>query len=70
MPYATLKPDTQSPQPNLPRRQDYHLSIHDGIWICTFALCQFGDDLGHLAYPQAPPFGGVFWDDGVMRVLG
>jgi len=27
-------------------RKDRCLSIHDGIWICTFALNQFGDDLG------------------------
>ena len=27
-------------------RKDRFLSIHDGIWICTFALNQFGDDLG------------------------
>lgn len=28
--------------------KDRFLSIHDGIWICTFALNQFGDDLGRL----------------------
>lgn len=27
--------------------EDRYLSIHDGIWVCTFALNQFGDDLGH-----------------------
>ncbi|CAK9106156.1 unnamed protein product [Durusdinium trenchii] len=27
-------------------RKDRYLSIHDGIWVCTFALNQFGDDLG------------------------
>lgn len=27
-------------------RKDRCLGIHDGIWICTFALNQFGDDLG------------------------
>eukprot|EP00931_Biecheleriopsis_adriatica_P051181 TRINITY_DN29661_c0_g1_i3.p1 TRINITY_DN29661_c0_g1~~TRINITY_DN29661_c0_g1_i3.p1 ORF type:complete len:737 (+),score=90.35 TRINITY_DN29661_c0_g1_i3:97-2307(+) len=27
-------------------REDQGLSIHAGIWICTFALCQFGENLG------------------------
>jgi len=27
-------------------QKDKRLSMYDGIWVCTFALCQFGEDLG------------------------
>ncbi|CAJ1400640.1 unnamed protein product [Effrenium voratum] len=35
-------------------RKDQFLSIHHGVWVCTFALCQLGEALG--ASPDLSPF--------------
>ena len=49
MHHSTMRLETEAV------RRDYNLSVHAGLWICTYALCQFGEDFGSTL-EQSPFF--------------